>query len=92
MTTVWFLIALMAFPGIPSITYKGFYAYHSLEACERQRPSLENYIVDREMRKGNSVFFVETYCLEMGAFEDQIKKYEEEKQRGIKLGGKSLDV
>jgi hypothetical protein len=92
MTTVWFLIALIAMPGVPAINYKGYYAYHTKEDCEIQRPSLENFITDVEMRKGNNVFYVETYCLEMGAFENQLEKYEKEKQRGIKLGGKGLDV
>ena len=90
MTTVWFLIALLAFPGVPSINYKGYYAYHSLEECEMQRPSLENFIVDRELREGIPSFYIETYCLEMQAFEDQLRKYEKDKQRGITLGGESI--
>jgi len=90
MTTVWFLIALIAFAGTPSINYKGFYAYHSLETCEEARPSLENFIVDRELRKGNTVFYVQTYCLEMDAFEDQLRKYQEENEKGISLGSKGL--
>ena len=92
MVTVWFLIALIALPGVPAINYKGYYAYHTKEACEMQRPSLENFIVDMEIRKGNPIFYVETYCLEMGAFEDQLKKYEEEEQRGISLGAQNLEA
>ena len=88
MTTVWFLIALIAFPGVPSIHYKGYYAYRSLEACETQRPLLENFMVDRELRKGNNPFYIETYCLEMQAFEDQLKKYKEKK--GISLGAQNI--
>ena len=90
MTTVWFLIALIAFPGISAMQYKGYYAYHSKEECEMQRPSLENFIVDQELRKGNNPFYVQTYCLEMQAFEDQLKKYQEEKQRGISLVAESM--
>jgi len=90
--TVWFLIALIAFPGVPALNYKGYYAYHSLETCEASRPSLENFIVDMEIRKGNNTFYVETYCLKMGAFEDQLKKYEEEQQRGISLGAQNLEA
>ena len=86
MTTVWFLIALIAFPGVPAINYKGYYAYHTLEECETQRPSLENFIVDRDLRKGKNPFYVQTYCLEMQAFEDQLKKYQEDKEKGISLG------
>ena len=92
MTTVWFLIALIAFPGVSSLKYKGYFAYHSLEECEMQQPSLENFIVDMELRKGNPVFYVETYCLEMGVFQDQLDKYNEEKQRGIGLGAQGLDA
>ena len=92
MATVWFLIALMAFPGIPSINYKGYYAYHSLDECEAQRPSLENFIVDRELRRGIQAFYIETYCLEMQAFEDQLRKYEKEKQKGISLGAQGVNA
>ena len=86
MTTVWFLIALIALPGVPAINYKGYYAYRSLEECEVQRPPLENFIVDRELSPGIPAFYIETYCLEMHAFPNQLKRYEEEKQKGIGLG------
>ena len=90
MTTVWFLIALIAFPGVSAIQYKGYYAYHTLEDCEIQKISLENFIVDRELQKGKTTMFVDSYCLEMQAFPDQLKKYEKEKQKGIGLGGQNL--
>ena len=89
MATVWFLIALIAVPGIPAISYKGYYAYHTEVQCEEQRVSLENFIVEQEIGKGNGTFYVETYCLEMQAFEDQLKKYEEENKKGISLGAKN---
>ena len=81
MVTEWFLIALIAFPSIPVINYKGYYAYHTKEDCEIQKVSLENFIVDRELGKGTTTFYVKTFCLEMDAFEDQLKKYKEEKQK-----------
>ena len=90
MVTVWFLIALIALPGDPALKYKGYYAYHTKEACEMQRPSLENFIVDMELRRGHNPFNVQTYCLEMQAFEDQLRKYEKENQRGVTLGGESV--
>ena len=89
MATVWFLLALIAVPGTPAISYKGYFAYHTEVQCEEQRVSLENFIVDQEIGKGNSTFYVETYCLEMRAFEDQLKKYEEENRKGISLGAKN---
>ena len=84
MSTVWFLIALIAVSGVPAISYKGYYAYHTKEQCEEHRLSLENFIVDQEIMKGNNAIYVETYCLEMQAFEDQLEKYKEKK--GIILG------
>jgi hypothetical protein len=94
LTTVWFLIALIAFPGVSAMNYKGYYAYHTKEHCEMQRTSLENFIADRELRKGLTAFYIETYCLEMQAFDEQLKKYKEEKQKGIGLGaeGATLEI
>ena len=88
MATVWFLMALIAFPGVPAISYKGYYAYHSPEECEAQRIPLENFMADVEAGRGNDTFYIQTYCLEMQAFEDQLKKYKEEK--GISLGAENL--
>jgi len=92
MTTVWFLMALVAFSGSPSINYKGYYAYHTKESCESQRVSLENFITDVEIKKSRNVFYIKTYCLEMDAFQDQLDNYQREKQKGIKLGGEQLDA
>ena len=92
MITVWFLIALIAFPGVSAIQYKGYYAYHTKEDCEIQKVSLENFIVDRELQKGRTTMFVDTYCLEMQAFPNQLEKYEEERQKGIRLEGQQLGV
>ena len=90
MATVWFLMALIAFPGVPAVSYKGYYAYHTIEACEAQRISLENFIADVEIKRGHNVFYIETYCLEMQAFQDQLDNYKREKQKGISLGGQQL--
>jgi len=92
LATVWFLMALIAFPGVPAVSYKGYYAYHTIEACEAQRISLENFIADVEIKRGHNVFYIETYCLEMQAFQDQLDNYEKNKQRGVGLGGKELGV
>ena len=80
MATVWFLMALIALPGISAIQYKGYYAYYTKEECETQRVPLENFIVEKEMREGITTFYIETYCLEMQAFKEQLKKYKEEKR------------
>ena len=92
MATVWFLLALIALPGTPAINYKGYYAYHTKAQCEEQRVSLENFIVQQEIIKGHPTFYVETYCLKMDAFEDQLKKYDEERQKGIRLGAENMDA
>tara|TARA_R100001086_G_scaffold234746_1_gene157157 strand:- start:787 stop:1044 length:258 start_codon:yes stop_codon:yes gene_type:complete len=83
MATVWFLLALIAVPGVPAISYKGYYSYHTEIQCEENRVSLENFIVEQEIMKGNNTFYVETYCLEMEAFEDQIENYKKRLKKGI---------
>ena len=91
MATVWFLLALIAFPSEPVINYKGYYAYHTKEDCEMQKMSLENFIVESELMKSrNKGMYVETFCLEMQAFPEQLKRYEKEKDKGIRLDGKQL--
>ena len=80
-------MALIAFPGVPSIQYKGYYAYHTERECEAQRPYLENLISDTTLRKGINSFYLETYCLEMQAFENQLKTYEEEKKMSLGARG-----
>ena len=92
MATVWFLMALIAFPGIPAVTYKGYFAYFTQEECEIQRVPLENFIADLETKRGRNVFYIETYCLEMNAFQDQLDNYQREKQKGISLGSQELRV
>ena len=92
MIAVWFLIALLAFPGVPAIQYKGYYAYHTKEACESQRPYLENFIVEKELKEGLPAFYIETYCLEMHAFPDQLKKYKEDEEKGVGVGGENLGI
>ena len=88
---VWFLLALIAFPNSSSIDYKGYYAYHTLEDCEIQKMSLENFIVESEMmKKQKTAIYIETFCLEMQAFPNQLEQYRKEKDRGIKLDGKQL--
>lgn len=83
MATVWFLIALIAVSGIPAISYKGHYAYHTQEQCEKERAPLENFIVKQEIMKGNNTFYVETYCLKMEAFKDQLENYKNRLKKGI---------
>ena len=83
METVWFLLALIAVSGSRAISYKGYYAYHTEIQCEEHRISLENFIVDQEIFKGNSTFYVETYCLKMEAFKDQLENYKKGVKKGI---------
>ena len=73
MIKIWFLMALMSYPGVPAIAYKGFGGFLEKEECEEKRVAAENQIVNFEMRRGNTVY-IESYCLEMEAFENQLKK------------------
>ena len=76
MITVWFLVALMSYPNFPAISYKGFGGFLEKEECEERKIIAENQIANFEMQRGNTVY-IETFCLEMEAFESQLKKKKE---------------
>ena len=68
---VWFLMALMSYPNLNAIHYKGYGGFDKQEECEERRIVIENFIAQTEMNKETSAFFVETYCMEMYAFPSQ---------------------
>ena len=68
---VWFLMALMAYPNMNAIHYKGYGGFDKQEECEDRRIIVENLIAQAEITRGTTAFFVETYCLEMYAFPSQ---------------------
>ena len=77
MIKVWFLAALMSYPNIPAIMYKGFGGFLTLEECEEKKIIIENNIADMEIQRGNTVY-IETYCMEFEAFESQLKEKNKE--------------
>ena len=79
MIKLWFLIALMSYPNIPSIHYKGFFAYETEQACVERQVFFENIIADIEIQAGR-ISYIQTYCLEMYAFSNQIEEYKKQKQ------------
>ncbi len=83
MIKVWFLMALMSYPNLPAIAYRGFGGFLEKEECEEQRIFAENIIANFEMQRGNTVY-IETFCLEMEAFESQLQK-KDNKLDGINL-------
>ena len=70
---VWFLMALMSYPNINAIHYKGFGGFTSLEECEEVRIMTENGIAEMEMNRGTPAVYIETYCLEFEAFPTQFE-------------------
>ena len=84
MIKVWFLMALMSYPNLSAIAYRGFGGFLEKEECEEQRILAENVIANFEMQRGNTVY-IETFCLEMEAFESQLQK-KDKKLDGINLG------
>ena len=68
---VWFLMALMSYPNINAIHYKGYGGFNTLEECESRRVIVENMVAQMEMDRGTPSFVVETYCMEMYAFPSQ---------------------
>ena len=72
MIKIWFLMALMSYPDMPAIAYKGYGGFLEKEECEERRIIAENLIAEYEMKRGNTVY-IETFCMEMEAFESQLK-------------------
>jgi len=75
-------MALMSYPNMPAISYKGYGGFLEKEECEERRIIAENMIADYEMRRGNTVY-IETYCMEMEAFKTQLEKKKELNKIGI---------
>ena len=69
-------MALMTYPNMNAIHYKGYGGFLSLNECEDKRIFIENAIVDMEIQRGNTVY-VETYCMKFEAFESQLQKNKE---------------
>ena len=70
MIKVWFLMALMSYPNLNAIHYKGFGGFTSKEESEDGRIATENGIAEMEMQRGSTVY-IETYCMEFNAFPTQ---------------------
>ena len=66
-------MALMSYPNVPAIMYKGFGGYLDKEECESMKIVAENEIAAYEIRRGNTVY-IETFCMEMESFENSLKK------------------
>ena len=63
----------MSYPNMPAIAYKGYGGFFEKQECEDNRALVENMVADYEMQRGNTVY-IESYCMEMEAFESQLKK------------------
>ena len=76
-------MALMSYPDLPAIAYRGYGGFLSMEECEEKKVLIENDIARIETERGNTVY-IETYCMEFEAFESQLKK--DKKLKGTELG------
>ena len=75
-------MALMSYPNMPAIAYKGYGGFLEKEECEERRIIAENMIAEYEIRRGNTVY-IETYCMEMEAFISGLDKKKELNKIGI---------
>ena len=69
-------MVLMSYPNMPAIAYKGYGGFFEKQECEDNRAIVENMVADYEMQRGNTVY-IESYCMEMEAFETQLKRKKE---------------
>ncbi len=75
-------MALMSYPNLPAIAYKGYGGFLTSDECEEKRILIENQIANYEMQRNNTVY-IETYCMEFDAFESQLKKKKELNNTGL---------
>ena len=68
-------MALMSYPNVPAIMYKGYGGFFDKQECEDKKILAENEIASYEIKRGNTVY-IETYCMEIEAFENQFKESE----------------
>tara|TARA_Y100001951_G_C11088497_1_gene155343 strand:- start:1 stop:243 length:243 start_codon:yes stop_codon:yes gene_type:complete len=69
----------MSYPNIPSINYKGFFAYETEQACIKNQVLIENIIADIEIQR-KRIFWIQTYCLEIYTFPSQVEEFKKQKQ------------
>ena len=84
MIKVWFLMALLSYPNMPAIAYRGFGGFLEQEECEERRIIAENIIGELEMKRGNT-FYIETFCLEMEAFPASLREPKKSGELGARL-------
>jgi len=84
MIKVWFLMALISYPNMNAISYKGYGGFYEKEECEDRRILAEETIANMEINRGTKAFFIETYCMEMFAFPTQFDK--PKLNKGTKFG------
>ena len=65
-------MALMSYPNVNAIHYKGYGGFTTKEECEEARMITENGIAEMEMSRGTQAVYIETYCLEFEAFPSQL--------------------
>ena len=66
-------MALMAYPDLSAIAYKGYGGFLTFEECEEKQILIENQIANFEMQRNNTVY-IETYCMEFDAFKSLFEK------------------
>lgn len=76
-------MALMSYPDLPAIAYRGYGGFLTQEECEEKRIFVENDIAAIEVKRKNTVY-IETYCMEFETFENQFK--EKKKLNNTSLG------
>ena len=64
-------MALMSYPHLPAIHYKGFGGFLEKEECEERRILIENEIAEYEIKRNQTVY-IETYCMEFEGFESSL--------------------
>lgn len=71
MIKIWFLLILMSVQDGNPLIYNGLMGYNSHEKCMENSILAENYMMDREMKKGfgdEKTIWIKSYCLPFDIF------------------------
>ena len=66
MIKIWFLLILMSIQDGNPLIYRGFMGYSSYEVCMENAILAENYMMEREMKKGigdERTVWIKSYCI-----------------------------
>ena len=74
MIKIWFLLILISIQDGNPLIYRGFMGYNSYDKCMKNAIVAENYMMDREMKRGigdERTVWIKSFCIPFDIFPPQ---------------------